>query len=80
MSASKIIEDHPAFPVHPHPGDDVTKPIRGNSGMSMVDYYAGQAVIGLAATDISSKELSEIAYDIADEMMAERNLRYTSQK
>ena len=46
----------------------------------MVDYYAGQAVVGLAATDISSKELSEIAYDIADEMMAERNLRYTSQK
>jgi hypothetical protein len=80
MSATKPIKDHPAFPVEPHPGDENTKPIRGNSGMSMLDYFAGQAVAGLSATDSSSKEIAELSFDIAEEMMTERTSRYISNR
>lgn len=77
MSA-KPIKDHPAFPVTPHPGDSVNPRVRGNSGMSMLDFFAGVATVGLAGSDITAKQVAEEAYDIAEELMQERQSRYNN--
>ena len=50
----------------------------GQTGMSLRDYFAGQAISG-AAIDISSqsrysaKYISGFAYEIADRMLAQRD-------
>jgi hypothetical protein len=43
-------------------------------GMSLRDYFAGQALAGLMATnhDYFDKELALHCYDVADAMLAER--------
>jgi len=77
MPANKQIKDHPAFPVTPHAGDQVNKPVRGNSGMSMLDFFASVAAIGLCQTEIPCRQVAEEAYDIAEELMQERQTRYS---
>ena len=47
------------------------------SGMTLRDYFAGQALIGLIGCysnkgSIDDNELAEISYDLADEMMKAR--------
>ena len=45
-------------------------------GMDLRDYFAGQIIIGFLAnikTDYSSKLIVEMAYQLADAMMKERN-------
>jgi hypothetical protein len=74
-STSKTIKDHPAFPVHPYLGDDYNPKVRGNSGMSMLDYFASAAVIGLSNLDLSPREIALTAYDIAHQLMMERQTR-----
>jgi hypothetical protein len=74
-SANKLIKDHPAFPVTPHPGDHANKAVRGNSGMSMLDFFIAAATIGLASTDMSGRQIAEEACDIAEEIMLERQSR-----
>ena len=46
-------------------------------GMTLRDWFAGQALVGLLASDrpeeeISFKGYAFMAYDLADEMLAER--------
>ena len=72
--ATKPIKDHPAFPVAPHAATGV----RGNSGMSMLDFFAGCAAIGLSSTEITDDSLATEAYNIAERLMQERQNRYTS--
>ena len=59
----------PAFPVGS--GD-----MRDPMGMTLRDYFAGQALAGMACTDyawsISSEKLAGYAYDAADAMLAAR--------
>lgn len=51
----------PAFP----------RPSRGQDGMTLLDYFAGQAITGLIQnnSDATYKELAHDAYRIADEML-----------
>lgn len=76
----KPVKDHPAFPVSPHPGDDNNPRVRGNSGMSMLDYFASAAAIGLCQTDMNLRQVAEEAYDVAEELMHERQSRYNNNK
>lgn len=60
----------PAFPMYFGSGD------RGNNGgMTLRDYFAGQALAGLArgvGLDLERHDLAQRAYNIADAMLAER--------
>jgi hypothetical protein len=46
--------------------------------MSMLDFFAGVATVGLAGSDITAKQVAEEAYDIAEELMQERQSRYNN--
>lgn len=43
----------------------------GNLGMTLRDWFAGQALAGLCVAP--TNDLSEVAYRLADEMMTERS-------
>ena len=65
------INNPSAFPtVLPKDWDSV------NEGMSLRDYFAGQAVVGLIACSnvkkLDGQLLAESSYNVADAMMAER--------
>ena len=62
-------ENLPAFPIHPHSRD---APIF--HGMSLRDWFAGQAAAGLCKTEegFTWKVLAEDAYRMADAMLAAR--------
>lgn len=67
----------PAFPI-PHTIADANDPAfkRGNGGMSLRDYFAGQALTGLLADqkrDGSLTAYADDAYAFADAMIAARN-------
>jgi hypothetical protein len=49
--------------------------VKGNSGMSMLDFFAGMAVVGLSNTDMSPLDIAKDAYDIAYQLMVERQTR-----
>ena len=58
-------------------GEDSRDVPAGPQGMSLRDWFAGQALVGLLASDrpeeeISFKGYAFMAYDLADEMLAER--------
>lgn len=63
----------PAFP-HFNPDTEVT-----HAGMSLRDWFAGQALAGLLASGIAAQlrqtfdEVAEAAYNNADAMLAARN-------
>lgn len=66
-----IKDGGPAFPTlngHPNPKCD---------GMTLRDYFAGQLLVGLAATgrylDMANDQVAKETYIIADAMLAERN-------
>jgi hypothetical protein len=44
-------------------------------GMSLLDWFAGQALPRFAARVIASSEIAKLAYDIADAMIAEKRRR-----
>jgi hypothetical protein len=57
----------PAFPRSPHSGDP------SDDGMSLRDWFAGQALLYCAQGDFEKFEhLAEDAYAIADAMIAKR--------
>lgn len=74
----------PAFPIAEVLGDDNCRIVEQRPGMTLRDYFAGQALIGLLSgawgVDHKRRETcSELginyakgAYDIADAMIAER--------
>ena len=81
MSTQEQVNDGgAAFPVQAlslHTGEYVD----GATGMSLRDYFAVQALMGMiafpdnegrASVDVWAKELSEHAYKYADAMLAER--------
>ena len=41
-------------------------------GMSLRDYFAGQALAGLVGTELSYERLAEVCYTQADAMLAQR--------
>lgn len=42
-------------------------------GMSLRDWFAGQAVSGNVIAGATTREIAEWAYEVADEMLAARN-------
>ena len=77
---SKIDDGGAAFPTHDaDPGTDPRSQIL-SGGMSMRDYFAGQALIAHASTsewemldDLAQKNLAEASYEMADAMLAARS-------
>lgn len=66
------IDGGPAFPL------PVTEWNPGNAGMSLRDWFAGQALMGLfAQSEItvapSANDVAQIVYNMADAMIAARN-------
>lgn len=60
----------PAFPV-------AEEFMAGGKGMSLRDYFAGQALVGLCASDtedsfIPNEKKGRMAYQLADEMLKAR--------
>jgi|TARA_R110000782_G_scaffold9192_1_gene29743 hypothetical protein len=59
----------PAFPY----------PVHNDEGMSLRDYFAGQAIVGAASdsenviNSFSAKYIVKFAYEIADQMLAQRD-------
>ena len=69
----------PAFPFTPNPqprnsdGPWTQDWDCGESGMTLRDWFAGQALAGLSSRgDLSSGEIADLAYDTADAMMEVR--------
>ena len=61
-----------AFPLSPPsvgPSGDLRWP---EQGMTLRDYFAGQALAGLSADPSIESDLGEIAYNIADSMIRAR--------
>jgi len=59
-------------------GNSYRTVVHHGEGMSMRDYFAGQALTGIIASDCSDKMAVEprakLAYRIADAMLAEREI------
>ena len=49
-------------------------------GMSLRDYFAGQAIVGKASSIAPSKSLAKWAYDLAESMIAEKQSRQQGEK
>lgn len=65
----------PAFPVYPRIEAGKSSQINGAVGMTLRDYFAAKAMQGIMADytwDNSPAEISELAYKIADALLAER--------
>ena len=60
----------PAFPAIP--GDKVQGPCCYWGGMSLRDWFAGQALVGLVPFDLGDEKTVTYAYMIANAMLAER--------
>ncbi len=69
------IVNHPAFPVTPYAGDVNNAPLRGNSGMSIRDYFAAAALASIIDSKIEPDAAAEEAYAFADAMLVERETK-----
>ena len=75
---SEIKTGGPAFPIPIGQAQIKRNEIMFNDaqfGMSLRDWFAGQALCRLAMTTTPAKDLAEWAYVIADAMIAERDKR-----
>jgi hypothetical protein len=70
--------NHPAFPVQAYPGDAANPKVRPNTGMSMRDYFAAQALNGMLANSeefgdaVPPEDVADFAYNIANSMLERR--------
>lgn len=70
--------NHPAFPVQAYPGDASNPKVRPNTGMSMRDYFAAQAMKGMLSNpeefgeEVPIKELVNFSFNIANAMLERR--------
>jgi hypothetical protein len=74
---TKINDGGAAFARGPHGFDDDAKPYGHQKGMSLRDYFAGQAIAGFLACPtmrdgMTSVEYAKGAYQVADAMIAAR--------
>ena len=68
----------PAFPAEYDKHHDFQGKPYGTAGMSLRDWFAGQALAGLlsspfARKDVTWGDFTADAYDVADAMLAQRN-------
>ena len=73
---NKPSDGGPAFPTDFHPSNDPEGLFRG---MCLLDWFAGQALIGVLASDtrqeIKNADAAAWSYDQAEAMLAEREKR-----
>jgi hypothetical protein len=64
----------PAFPINGHIGSDGNFIELPTQGMTLRDYFAGQALAGMLADPSvgTTEQTAECAYDMADAMLAAR--------
>jgi len=89
MSDEKKIDDGgPVFPVPANPDEGHISPISGDwadtsewaeakPGMSVRDYFAGQALQGIANNEATWSDIAKSAYAAADAMLAARKQHHT---
>lgn len=69
-------DNPPAFPMHDQYLSDGTPVMQGSYGMSLRDYFAGQALAGICASGPGQSFTDEIiaqeAYNLADAMLTMR--------
>ena len=73
---TQIDDGGPAFPQSAsiNPESDDRKLER--AGMSLRDWFAGQALAGLANQSILYQRKAEMCYEMADDMLKARDLKY----
>jgi hypothetical protein len=78
IKSNILNNNHPAFPVQAYPGDAANPKVRPNTGMSMRDYFAGQALNGLLANPedtsdgVEFEDIADYAYNMANVMLVRR--------
>lgn len=70
-SIMMMIDGGPAFPVTTESGVEGLTTVY--FGISVRDWFAGQAISGNRLNCATPKEMAEFAYMVADAMIAERN-------
>jgi hypothetical protein len=69
----QINDGGPAFPMT---GEGCHNPLYSQSGMTLRDYFAGQALAGMPwSYEISRKDQAQKCFQIADAMLAERETK-----
>lgn len=69
-------EGYPAFPVElDYERPDGKALTLTYHGMTMLDYFAGQALVGLLTAGFSYQDIAYSSYKTAEAMLAERNKR-----
>jgi hypothetical protein len=69
---------HRNSPAFPCDWDYINSNREAANGMSLRDYFAGQAIVGMLAAantrrDVTNAELATVAYSIADAMLEARD-------
>jgi|DEB0MinimDraft_10_1074344.scaffolds.fasta_scaffold32423_2 hypothetical protein len=66
----------PAFPNQEHAWDGTQKSIYASEGMTLRDYFAAKALLGIIAgrsTGTAGEEIAPLAYEFADDMLRARS-------
>jgi len=76
---TRDIVNHPAFPIAPYEGDRTNPPLRANSGISALDYFAAAIAASLVSPkgDSDPEAVAENAYAYARAMLEERQYHTT---
>jgi len=76
---SRDIVNHPAFPIAPYEGDRTNAPLRANSGISALDYFAAAIAPSLVSPkgDSDPEAVAETSYAFARAMLEERQYHTT---
>ena len=75
---TNINTNHPAFPVQAYPGDASNPKVRPNTGMSMRDYFATNAMNGLLSNpdevsiNAPVEDIADFSYKLANAMLERR--------
>ena len=74
VTNAPIDDGGPAFPTAAHEEDSASGLhfVPFALGMSIRDWFAGQAIAGLALTETASENVAHWAYHVADALLAER--------
>jgi hypothetical protein len=78
MAKQQMNDGGPAFP-RPHSQRNPFETWNGQRGLSLRDWFAGQALVGLVRlveSGESGERIVEGAYEIADAMLAQRKARH----
>lgn len=77
----EIEDGGPAYPTHPNPHTrDGEYPPRYSAGMTLRDWFAGQALIALIQNGHGKDDAVSFAYSFADGMLIQREMPYAGKE